>query len=180
MLVQGYAEIVPADQLEQDDGKVWYIPHHGVRHPTKGKLRVVFDCGAIYKGTSLNLQLLQGPDLTNSLIGVLIRFRKEPVAVMADIQAMFHQVRVPDKHVNFLRFLWWPQGNIDQETAEYCMRVHLFGAVSSRSCANYALSRTARDNASEFPPEVISTVNHNFYVDDCLESTANLKTQFKL
>lgn len=47
MLVQGYAEIVPADQLEQDDGKERYIPHHGVHHPTKGKLRVVFNCGAI-------------------------------------------------------------------------------------------------------------------------------------
>lgn len=105
MLVQGY-EIVPADQLEQDDGKVWYIPHHGIHHPTKGKLRVVFDCGAIYKGMSLKQQLLQVPDLSNSLIGVLNRFRKEPVAVMADIQAMFHQARVPDKHMNFLCFLW--------------------------------------------------------------------------
>lgn len=164
MLGQGYAEMVPTAQLEQDDGKVWYIPHHGVHHPTKGKLRVVFDCGAMYKGASLNQQLLQGPDLTNSLIGVLIWFRKEPVAVMADIQAMFHQVQVPDKHVDFLKFLWWPQDNTDQEPAEYRMRVHLFGAVSSPSCANYALRRTAEDNASEFPPEVISTVNHNFYV----------------
>ncbi|XP_032387795.1 uncharacterized protein LOC116699370 [Etheostoma spectabile] len=173
MLAQDYAEIIPTDQLEQDDGKVWYIPHHGVHHPTKGKLRVVFDCGATYKGTSLNCQLLQGPDLTNSLIGVLIRFRKEPVAVMADISAMFHQVKVPDKHKNFLRFLWWPNGNTDKEPMEYRMRVHLFGAVSSPSCANYALRRTAEDNASDFPPEVISTINHNFYVDDCLKSTAS-------
>lgn len=110
MLAQGYAEMVPNEQLEQDDGKVWHIPHHGVYHPTKGKLRVMFDCGATYKGTSLNCQLLQGPDLTNSLIGVLIRFRKDPVAVMADIRAMFHQVNVSEKHVNFLRFLWWPHG----------------------------------------------------------------------
>lgn len=55
----------------------------------------------------------------------------------------------------------------------YRMRVHLFGAVSSPGCANYALRRTAEDNASEFPPEVISTVNNNFYVDDCLKSTAS-------
>lgn len=158
---------------QEVSGKVWYIPHHGVHHPTKGKLRVVFDCGAIYKGTSLNQQLLQGPDLSNSLIGALIRFRKEPVAFMVDIQAMFHQVRVPDKHMNFLRFLWWPKGNTDQEPAEYRMRVHLFGAVSSPSCANYALRRTAEDNASEYPPEVISTVNHNFYVDESLKSAAS-------
>lgn len=40
---QGYAEMVHADQLDGKDGKLWYIPHHGVYHPTKGKLRVVFD-----------------------------------------------------------------------------------------------------------------------------------------
>ena len=147
MTAQGYAEVVPADHVKQSDGKVWYIPHHGVYHQRKGKLRVVFDCGATYKGTSLNCQLLQGPDLTNTLIGVLIRFRQEPVAVMADIKAMFHQVHIPDKHINFLRFLWWPDGDTAQPPQEHCMRVHLFGAVSSPSCANYALRRTAEDNA---------------------------------
>ena len=40
----------------------------------KLKLRVVFDCGATYGGASLNAELLQGPDLTSSLIGVLTRF----------------------------------------------------------------------------------------------------------
>ena len=167
---QGYAEIVPAEELNQNDGRVWYIPHHGVYHPRKGKLRVVFDCGAVYKGTSLNCQLLPGPNLTNSLIGVLIRFRQEPVAVMADIQSMFHQARVSAKDINFLRFLWWPQGDTKQAPVEYRMTVHLFGAVSSPSCANYALRKTADDNQSHFSPEVVSTVKCNFYVDDCLKS----------
>ena len=173
MITQGYAEMIPADQQEQSDGKLWYIPHHGVYHPRKGKLRVVFDCGATYEGTSLNCQLLQGPDLTNSLIRVLIRFRQEPVAVMADIQAMFHQVHVSDEHINFLRFLWWPDGDTAESPLEYRMKVHLFRAVSSPSCANYALRRTADDNVQNFPPEVISTVKNNFYVDDCLKSMAS-------
>lgn len=107
----------------------------------------------------------------NSLIGVVIRFRKEPVAVMSGIHAMIHQVQVPDKHVNFLRFLWWPNGNTDQEPVEHRMRVHLFGAVS---CANYALRRTAEDNVSDFPDEVISTVRHNFYVDNCQQIAKDL------
>lgn len=69
---------------------------------------MVFDCGAMYKGTSLNCQLLQGPNLTHSLICILIRFRQEPRVV--DIQAMFHQVRVSEKDIrfDFLCFLWWP------------------------------------------------------------------------
>lgn len=52
------------------------------------------------------------------------------------------------------------------------MKVHLFGAVSSPSCANYAFRRTAEDSVLDFPDEVISTVRHNFYVDDCLKSIA--------
>lgn len=45
LLGKGYAERVTDAELERSDGRVWYIPHHGVHHPTKGKLRVVFDCG---------------------------------------------------------------------------------------------------------------------------------------
>jgi len=36
MVIQGYAEKVPEHQLNRSDGKVWYIPHHGVYHPRKG------------------------------------------------------------------------------------------------------------------------------------------------
>ena len=38
------------------------------------QLRMVFDCGASFQGTSLNQQLLQGPYLTSSLVGVFVRF----------------------------------------------------------------------------------------------------------
>ncbi|KAJ8393282.1 hypothetical protein AAFF_G00061830 [Aldrovandia affinis] len=52
------------------------------------------------------------------------------------------------------------------------MTVHLFGAVSSPSCANFALQRTADDNDDEYDEEVVSTIKQNFYVDDCLKSIA--------
>ncbi|XP_062415351.1 uncharacterized protein LOC134107519 [Pungitius pungitius] len=166
----GYAEEVPQHQLETPTGKVWYIPHHGVYHPRKGKLRVVFDCGAEYQGISLNSQLLQGPNLTSSLVGVLVRFREEQVAIMADIKAMFHQVKVAEEHRDYLRFLWWPQGNLEQDLVEHRMTVHLFGAVSSPSVACLALRKTAEDNQANFSTEVIETVNRNFYMDDLLKS----------
>lgn len=153
----GYAEQVPQHQLLAIKGKVWYLPHHGVYHPRKHKLRVVFDCGAAYKGVSLNSQLLQGPNLTSSLVGVLMRFRQERVALMADIKAMFHQVQVTEEHVDFLRFLWWPEGNLEQDLKEYRMTVHLFGAVSSPSCACFALRKTAEDNKTNFSLDVIET-----------------------
>lgn len=173
IISKGYAEKVPAEDLEHSDGKVWYIPHHGVYHPKERKIRVVSNCGATFQGTSLNEQLLQGPDLTSTLVGVMIRFRKEPVVLMADIEAMFHQVRVPAKDSDLLRFLWWPDGNCDQNLVEHRMVAHLFGATSSPSFASFALRKCAEDNQEQFSPNVIDTVLQNFYVDDCFASVAS-------
>lgn len=175
LLSKGYAVEVPENERSRNNGRVWYIPHHGVTHPQKGKLRVVFDCAASFQGKSLNEELLQGPDLTNGLVGVLTRFRHECVALISDIEAMYHQVRVPDEDSDLLRFLWWPQGDLSQPLREYKMVVHLFGAKSSPSCANYALRQTAEDGKDSSSPEAVITVLEHFYVDDCLVSTSDEK-----
>ena len=89
----GYAEKC---KIEGTDGRCWYLPHHGVYQPQKpGKIRVVFDCSAQYANMSINTELMSGPDLANQIVGVLLRFRKEHVAFMADIKSMFYQVLVP-------------------------------------------------------------------------------------
>lgn len=181
-VTSGYARRVPCD--EQDVGKdtpVWYLPHHPVFHPQKpGKVRVVFDCAAKFKDTSLNDQLLQGPDLTNGLVGVLIRFRQEPVAMVADVEGMFHQVRVAPEDCHALRFLWWPNNDLSEEPVDYQMLVHLFGATSSPSCASFSLRKTAADNQAEFDAETVDTVNRNFYVDDCLKSVPSTDKAVRL
>ncbi|GAA6087285.1 uncharacterized protein LOC112138581 [Tachysurus ichikawai] len=177
---KGYAEQVPAKDLMRSDGQIWYIPHHGVCHPTKKKICVVFDCGASFQETSLNAQLLQGPDLTSSLIGVVTRFRKEPVVIMADIESMFHQVRVPPQDADLLRFLWWPDGDLSQDPTDFRMLVHLFGATSSPSCANFALRKCAEDHKEEFDKETVDTILHSFYVDDCLVSVATVEQAMTL
>ena len=166
-----FARKVPEDRTPAKSGQLWYIPHHGVYHPRKpNKIRVVFDCSARFGGTSLNDQLLQGRDLTSCLVSVLSRFRQQPIAFMGDIDAMFHQVRVPDKQRDFLRFFWWPSGNLDRDLAEYQMNVHLFGAVSSPSSPNFA-SRQAADDAEEFvASETADILRKIFYVDDNLRS----------
>jgi hypothetical protein len=74
-LEKGYAAKVPEEnqksESESTTGRIWYLPHHPVFHAQKPeKVRVVFDCAAKFKDTSLNDQLLHGPDLTNTLIGV--------------------------------------------------------------------------------------------------------------
>lgn len=99
---------------------------------------------------------------------------------MADVEAMFHQVKVPPEDADLLRFLWWPNGDITQPMEEYRMEVHLFGATSSPSCASYALRRCAEDNTRLFDADTINSVLQNFYVDDCLKSvkSANMAVSF--
>ena len=180
LLRNGYARKVRDHDLGPLDNH-WYLPHHAVFHPQKpGKICVVFDCSANYRGTSLNDQLLQGPDLTNSLAGVIMRFRQDPVAFMSDIEAMFHQVRVRPSDCDALRFLWWPDGNLASQPEEYQMTVHLFGATSSPSCANFALKRVAEDHKAEFDEETTQTVRRNFYVDDCLKSVGSNEKAVRL
>ena len=130
LIENGYAEEVPEADLARADGKVWYLPHHPVFNQKKpDKCRVVFDCAAKYGGLSLNDHVHQGPDLANKLVGVLLRFREGPVAFMADIEAMFHQVKVsvPDRDV--LRFLWFQENDVDKPPKEYRMTSHIFGGV---------------------------------------------------
>ena len=172
----GFAEKVPREEVSDKTRRVWYIPHHGVYHKKKpGKIRVVLDCSALYHGFSLNQQLLQGPDLTNNLTGVLCRFRMERIAFMCDIKAMFHQVKVNSSHRDYLRFLWWDDENFESDPVEYRMTVRLFGATSSPGCANFALKTTANQYESVCGKEAADFVRKDFYVDDGLKSVATVE-----
>ena len=107
---KGYARKLTAEESDRRSRRTWYLPHHGVFHPQKkDKIRVVFDAAALHDGVSLNNQLHQGPDLTNSLLGVLLRSRQDPVALVADIEGMLNQVKVPTGDADALRFLWWEE-----------------------------------------------------------------------
>ena len=79
--------------------------------------------------------------MMNNLTGILYRFRKEPGAIAMDIKKMFYKFHVDEDDRNYLRFLWWRNGNLENSPTEYRMTVHLFGAVSSPACANFALKK---------------------------------------
>ena len=177
-LQKGYGKRAPPIRVP---GKTWYLPHHALLHPAKpGKVHIIFHCSAKYHGSSLNDKLLQGPDLTNSLVGVLTSFRQEAVALLADVEAMFRQFKVVPADCNTSRFLWWPNGNLTVQPEELMMTVYLFGGVSSPSCVNFALKKTVEDNCLTFSPEAVHTVKHNFYIDDCLKSVATDENAIRL
>ena len=54
------------------------------------------------------------PDVVNSLFGVLLHFRMEQVALLGDIEAMLHQVKVEPQHRACLQFMWSPGGDLSE------------------------------------------------------------------
>lgn len=165
LINKGYAEIAPATSTE---GRTFYLPHFAVTHPEKRKVRIVLDAAAKFEGRSLNDALLPGPDLLQSLFGVLIRFREGPVAVVADIKEMFLRIDIREEDRDSLRFLW--RG--DRRTGRpdvYRMTSVIFGASSSPSTAIYVMNRNAEDYKEEFPAAV-EAIRRNHYMDDYLQS----------
>ena len=166
---KGYAVKSSEKEAAGTSSQTWYLPHHGVINPNKSIVRVVYDAVARFEGTALNKELLQGPLLNNSLEGVLMRFRKDEVAVASDIESMFHRVAYRDDDTDALRFLWW-DGSSDEPPSDYKMTVHLFGKADSPCIAAWALQQTAADNEAAFGEEIREIVKKNFYVDDGLFS----------
>ena len=178
ILDSGHAEVAPPLRIGEEH---WYLPLFGVYHPKKpGQIRGVFDSSAQFDGVSLNKVLLSGPDLTNNLLGVLMRFRREPVAITADIEQMFHCFHVREDHRNFLRFLWYKDNNPDKELIEYRMTVHVFGNSPSPAVATYGLHRTAAESADQFGSDVKRFVESDFYVDDGISSLPSVEDAINL
>ena len=165
----GYVRKV--DQVELNETRVklqWCLPHHPVMNPHKSeKVRKVCNAAAKYQGVALNDKLLPGPDLLQSLIGIIFRFREHQVALSADIEAMFLQVAVPSDDSRCLQFLWREDPEQRIEVLEYTR--HVFGAKSLPTCAYYALHQVATDNAKE-DENLFKAVQRNFYRDDFLKS----------
>ena len=158
------------------DRNAWFITHYC----TKGKFRIVFDCAARCKGTSLNEQILQGPDNANNLVGVLTRFRRYPIALVGDIRAMFHSVKVDPRDQSALHFLWWEADDISKPPKVYQLTVHCFGLTSPPSVAGFALRRTADENLATSTPDAVQAVKRNIYVDDLLKSVPNSQSAVAL
>lgn len=125
--------------------------HSNLRHASSPETSVVFDSIAQDSACPLTM-----PNLNNTLIVVLIRFRKAAVGFTVYIQQTFHcfLVRKPDR--NFLRFLWFRDIDPSKDIIEGpCLREQFFPRSLDRQEGN---------------SDVKQFVNQDFYVDDGLKS----------
>ena len=160
-------EVSPYDPTKRSRCE-WYLPHHPVVNPNKpAKVTRVLNGAAKFQKALLNNSLLTGADLLQNLMHTLLRFHEHKFAVSADFEGMFLQVRVLEQDQPSIRFLWRDAPNDDIVVYPYVR--HIFGAKDSPTCANYALQRTAADNAVSFA-DAARAATLKIYMDDFLDS----------
>ncbi|XP_064648771.1 uncharacterized protein LOC135500981 [Lineus longissimus] len=185
LLSAGRAEKVLEDR-EPDNHQVWYLPHHPVvrRDKTTTKVRVVFDGSMIgYEGVSLNETLLPGPALQPDLPGVLLRFRRHRVALVADIEKMFLQVKMRKEDQDSQRFLWRGLDK-SKEPEVYRLTTVTFGLTSSPFSSIQTILDHVKTKKESYP-KAVAEIEDNIFVDDVLtgeelvEDAATLTTDLK-
>ena len=116
--------------------KVHYLPHQAVvRQDAKTtKVRVVYDASATDSKSKMSLNdcLHVGPSLNPLLIDLLLRFRVNRVALVADIEKAFLNVSVDKADRDCLRFLWPDDPNDNKsDVSIYCFCRVVFGLNAS-------------------------------------------------
>ena len=167
---KGYVTKVKEPELSTSR---WYLPHFPVLRPDKDttKVRIVFDASARYEGHSLNDRIHQGPKLQRELFDVLLRFRRQPVALVCDIAEMYLRIGIAHEDKPFHRFLW---RGIDQDRQidTYQFDRVVFGISSSPFQAQFVLQHHAKKFKDTFPLAA-ETVLRSTYMDDSMDSVVN-------
>ena len=98
--------------------------------------------------------------------------------VMGDIDQIFHQLLVENKHRDVLRSLW--RDNYIDLIENYRMTFHLFGKVDPPSIANWAIKKTAAYQSDFFDQISIKNIENDFYMDYFLSSFHELSVAIKV
>ncbi|XP_052895602.1 uncharacterized protein LOC128302790 [Anopheles moucheti] len=163
----GHMTEVSSAEKEHMEGSRYYLPHHAVlkQASTTTKCRVVFDAShKTSTGTSLNDILLNGPQLQDDIVSILLRFRMRRIGVVADVEKMYRQVLVSPADRNLQCILWRKEGS--ENVSTFQLNTITYGTA----CAPYLAIRTLRkifEDHEESHPKAMCWYN-DFYVDDLL------------
>ena len=154
------------------DSIIHYLKHFSVRKKSSGKLRLVYD--ASYKSKhsneySLNDCLETGPDLINSLLALLIKFRLHKYVLKSDIRKAFLQIEIYLADRDLLRSLWI-------EGDQVC--IYRFARLPfGLTCAPFILAATLKKHLfdSGLSLKEQHHILDSFYVDDNLTGAEALE-----
>ncbi|UYV83509.1 hypothetical protein LAZ67_23001272 [Cordylochernes scorpioides] len=106
-----------------------------------------------------------GPKLQNNIFNILLKFRTNSVALVADIEKMYRQIRLNPDDIKYQTILW--RDCKDLELQEYNLLTVTYGLA----CAPYLAIRTLHQIAHDVQvsnPGISKIIREDFYVDDLL------------
>ena len=181
-LDKGIIERVDQSEKVQPCHQIHYLPHHCVVREGKSttKLRIVYNASAKENGLALNDCLHTGPPLTPDILDILVRFRVQPIALVADIEKAFLMIAVRKEDRDVLRFLWVGDVNsAEPKIVEYRFARVVFGVTSSPFLLNATLLKHITSYERE-DPEFVNWMLRSLYVDDLSLSLEDVDKAFEL
>ena len=168
----GHMTCIPAGggDVREVVGKTYYLPHHFIVKPdsTTTKFRVIFDASAkSSSGLSLNDCMDVGATLQSDIFSLLLRFRKNSIAIKADVAKMFRQFLVSEEHRDLQRIVWRP--TIEDELKDYQLQTVTYGTASAPFLATRCLIQLSEDNKMRYPTTA-QILQNDVYVDDLITS----------
>ncbi|XP_062557516.1 uncharacterized protein LOC134222375 [Armigeres subalbatus] len=140
---------------------------------TTTKVRVVFDGSAkTSTGYSLNDALQVGPIVQDEFLTLVLRFRKYPITLVADIAKMYRQVLLHPEYTSLQRILW--RFNLNAPVATNELQTVTYGLAPSSFLATRTLQQLAADDSDTYllgGP----ALRKGFYVDDYIGGANTLE-----
>ena len=181
-LDKGIIERVDQSEEVQPCHQIHYLPHHCVVREDKSttKLRIVYNASAKENGPEFNDCHHTGPHLTPDILDILIRFRVQPIALVADIEKAFLMIAIKKEGKDVLRFLWEDDVNsAEPKIVEYRFAQVVFGVPSSPFLLNATLLKHITSYERE-DPEFVNWMLRSLYVDDLSLSLEDVDKAYEL
>ena len=172
-LEKGHICRVPPDEPKPECQ--WLLRHFLVVRPEKAttKVRIVFDGSAPFEGKSLNTEALTGPKLQSDVFDILVKFRKELVALVGDIRQMYHRLVLRKEDRPLHRFLWRDM-DLRKEPEVYAFLRFVFGGCYCPFCAQFTWQKHAKIRQETYPPAA-NAVKKHCYMDDLMPSLESVE-----
>ena len=171
MLDRKVARKLSKEEMRSWNGPKFYISHLAVvnSHSKSTPVRIVFNSSQVYKGISLNSCLAKGPDAyLNNLVGILLRWREEEIALVGDIRKMFNSIYLRPLEQHCHRFLWRELDQTKDPDVFVMERVNM-GDTPAPAISSEAVYQTARRFGND-SPAAAELLRKSSYVDDLIDS----------
>ena len=151
LVERGVARILTKEEMNSYDVPKYYLSHLEVmKRESPTPCRIVLNSSAKYMNECINDYWREGAKLVTSLVGVLVRFRENQIAIIGDTRKMYHAVKISLLDQYKHRFLWRNMV-VSRKPDAYVMTSVSFGDKPARNIAIAAFNETAEIGKCSFP-----------------------------